>query len=480
MHAFSSSETAVLERKADVRGSIHRTAGRNIDLYYELDRCAEWAKKNGLCKICLQFPDALLHESVEVALCLGKRLGSKPYILADTSYGSCCVDEVAAKHVNADGIIHFGHACLTPTDDHLHKLYVFEKLPVDCQHFVSCFRCVFECRDAKILLLYDVCYQHAIESVVELITSEFPDVVVSELATSNRSPEAEVETKLGRNFKLLSGSILEEYSVVFIGRDGPTLSNIALTFLGKALYWYDPAGVKKLEHYNVQNSKFLMKRMHLIERIKDAKTLGVVVGTLGVSKYLVAVDRLKELARQQGKKLYIIAVGKPSVSKLANFPEIDIFVLIACPENSLLDSKEFYRPIVTPYEVELACNANREWSQEYILEFHNLLPGGRHYQELETSQSNTTEGTADVSLVTGQIRVMPERESSRSSVSSSDAVALKGDSAVSTDLATGSEFLSKRSWQGLEQNLGQNDVVLASKGRSGVPQNYDTDLDTMS
>jgi len=70
------------------------------------------------------------------------------------------------------------------------------------------------------------------ESIVELIASEFPNVVVSELATSSRSPEAEVETKLGRNFKLLSGSILEEYSVVFIGRDGPTLSNIALTFLG--------------------------------------------------------------------------------------------------------------------------------------------------------------------------------------------------------------------------------------------------------
>lgn len=62
--------------------------------------------------------------------------------------------------------------------------------------------------------------------------SEFPNVVVSELATSSRSPEAEVENKLGRNFKLHSGSILEEYSVVFIGRDGPTLSNIALTFLG--------------------------------------------------------------------------------------------------------------------------------------------------------------------------------------------------------------------------------------------------------
>ena len=26
---------------------------------------------------------------------------------------SCCVDEVAADHVNADAIIHFGTACLT-------------------------------------------------------------------------------------------------------------------------------------------------------------------------------------------------------------------------------------------------------------------------------------------------------------------------------------------------------------------------------
>lgn len=60
------------------------------------------------------------------------------YVLADTTYGSyaltpsiplrgkkadhscfgdgsrCCVDEVAAQHVDADLIIHYGHACLSP------------------------------------------------------------------------------------------------------------------------------------------------------------------------------------------------------------------------------------------------------------------------------------------------------------------------------------------------------------------------------
>jgi diphthamide biosynthesis protein 2 len=93
-------------------------------------------------------------------------------------------------------------------------------------------------------------------------------------------------------------------------------------FAGRDFHWYDPSGTQQLEQYSVENSKFLMKRMHLIERIKDAKTLGILVGTLGASNYLGAVDRLKELAKQRGKKLYIIAVGKPSVTKLANFPEV--------------------------------------------------------------------------------------------------------------------------------------------------------------
>lgn len=35
------------------------------------------------------------------------------YILADTSYGSCCVDEVAAQHANCDLIVHFGFSCLS-------------------------------------------------------------------------------------------------------------------------------------------------------------------------------------------------------------------------------------------------------------------------------------------------------------------------------------------------------------------------------
>jgi diphthamide biosynthesis protein 2 len=42
-------------------------------------------------------------------------LSPKPVmtILADTAYGQCCVDEVAAEHFSADCLVHYGPACLS-------------------------------------------------------------------------------------------------------------------------------------------------------------------------------------------------------------------------------------------------------------------------------------------------------------------------------------------------------------------------------
>lgn len=104
---------------------------------YETDRTIEWILSNDYTRVALQFPDELLPDSTSVEKVLhnglkkgrkenveeginGLNLDGKPakerkiYILADTSYGSCCVDEVAADHAAADCIIHYGRACLSP------------------------------------------------------------------------------------------------------------------------------------------------------------------------------------------------------------------------------------------------------------------------------------------------------------------------------------------------------------------------------
>ncbi|KAJ9593395.1 hypothetical protein L9F63_015099 [Diploptera punctata] len=473
MSGFSSNEISVIERKIEVKDNISKLS-TDIDYYYEIDRCVNWLKEKQLHKVCLQFPDYLLCDSVAVALHIESKAGFQPYILGDTSYGSCCVDVVAAQHVKADGIIHFGHACLSPTSG-LPILYIFEKFQIDVHQFTKSFRHTFTDTSKKFLLFFAVEYQHAIDDIITDISSEY-HLTVTTLATATPIVSNSDDNKSmigGRWFTLPNNTILEEYYIVFIGNDGPTLFNIGLTLQGMQLFLYDPSGDQQLKVYSTTNSKFLMKRMYLVERVKDATTLGILVGTLGVSNYLESVNRVKQLAKLRGKKCYIIAVGKPNVAKLANFPEIEVFVLVACPENSLMDSKEFFQPIVTPYELEIACNA-RKWTERYVLEFQNLLSGATDYQETDSS----VDDFGDVSLVSGRVRSMAITDSTES-VDATDAVALKNDGTISTVLSTGSKFLSERSWQGLEINLGRNQATIATQGRTGIPSKYDTDHETM-
>ncbi|XP_060667762.1 uncharacterized protein LOC107410453 [Ziziphus jujuba] len=47
-------------------------------------------------------------------------------MMANTAYGSYCVDEVQASHINADYVVHHGHACFSPTTT-LPAFFVFGK-----------------------------------------------------------------------------------------------------------------------------------------------------------------------------------------------------------------------------------------------------------------------------------------------------------------------------------------------------------------
>nr|CAD7613933.1 unnamed protein product [Timema genevievae] len=452
MFGFSSNETVSITKKVEIKEELTITPIESIDQVYELDRCTSWIQDKCVNKVCLQFPDALLGDCVEVAVSLGKRIGRQVYILGDTS---CCVDEVAAQHVGADAVIHFGHSCQSPTS-RLPVLYVFRKSPLDVSHFVTCFKDTFPDTSEKILLLYDVSYAHYMGEVSDMLEPAFRELCVSRLRVDQQDGGSSWSSLLAE------GSQERDYHLLYIGQDGPTLTNLVISLPGRSLRVYDPNSPSPdLRLYDGGKSRFLMRRLYLVERVKDARILGIVVGTLGVSDYLGAVERVKQLAARRGKKCYIFAVGKPNVAKLANFPEVEVFVLIACPENTLVDSKEFFRPLVTLYEVELACQ-DRPWSERYVVDFRELLPGGLHHAEIEDSP--TDPDTPDMSLITGQLRYLGDQLED----SSPDTVALRADMTVSL----GAESLASRSWQGLEQKLGQTEVRLAERGRSGLPRGY--------
>lgn len=108
------------------------------------------------------------------------------------------------------------------------------------------------------------------------------------------------------------------------------------------------------------------------------RIVGIVVGALSVRGYLRVVDRVKTLCKKAGKKFIVLSVGKINVAKLSNFADaVDVFVWISCPFNIMLETSEYPHPILTPFELEVACDPRRQWYADsgWVTDFRILLEG---------------------------------------------------------------------------------------------------------
>ncbi|KAJ3054362.1 Diphthamide biosynthesis protein 2, partial [Rhizophlyctis rosea] len=178
---------------------------------------------------------------------------------------------------------------------------------------------------------------------------------------------------MGRRYLLDSNQQLKDYTLFYVGAESLTLNSILMTHTGCPVFSFDPkTNVAREESGKV--NRLLNRRYYMLQQAKDASVIGIVVGTLGAASYMSVIKDLKRLIIASGKKPYLLAVGKPNPAKLGNFLEIDCFVLVACSENSLLDSREFLRPIVTPFELELALSKEHEWNGTYETDLTVLAP----------------------------------------------------------------------------------------------------------
>lgn len=470
MAGFSSNADEILSEQCTESVKPICSSENELLEKYNLNLCANWIKENNFSKVCLQFPDSLLPDSVDVALWLEKQLDFKPFILGDTTYSSCCVDEIAAEHINGDCIIHFGHACLSPTT-RVPVFYVFDKQSLDVSHFVCAVSalCGTASTTSPVLLLYDVAYSHYLGEMHEKLHSVDDKLIVSELC---RAKEQQVPchascklhdgarhhatVKFGRGYCYPATPIT---TVVYIGsEESKNFNNFLLSQTGRDIYVYNGSNLRP-----VTITRVIRKRLYLVEKVKDAKIIGILVATLGVQDYMSAVESVRKLAKRKGKKCYIISVGAPNVAKLANFPEIELYVLISCPETRIDNEKDYLQPIVTLMEAELALNEARHWDEKICTDFRELLPGGDQFIPLPDDYKKEE---PDISLITNKVRSVNDVEEI-TSVSGLE-IASRPDLTVSL----GGKGLADRTWQGLDQALGKTPVTKVSLGRSGIPQAY--------
>ena len=112
---------------------------------FEVPKTIWRIKTLGVKKVALQLPEGLTMFATTLADIIEKHTGAESVIMADVTYGACCVDDYSARALGCELMVHYGHSCLIPIDQTsgIKMLYVFVDIKIDPTHFVETIRVNF-------------------------------------------------------------------------------------------------------------------------------------------------------------------------------------------------------------------------------------------------------------------------------------------------------------------------------------------------
>jgi len=284
---------------------------------------------------------------------------------------------------------------------------------------------------------------------------------------------------------------LSDYTLLYIG-DASGEKSGSRQFLNILLRCCSPGGTNGCWAYDPLNnpgaintnpaassisiSRYLNRRYYLIQKVKMASIVGILVGTLSQKRFRSVIDRVRLLVEASGRSCYTFAVGKVNVAKLANYAEIEAFVLVGCTESSVLeDERDFHVPIVTPMEMEVAFG-KREWDGFYSHTFSDFLGVAENNGAVAPLENDVDESDDDepfFSPISGKYEsVGVGGKATRKHKNDIDLRTLPGGGQVTEYKSGAAEFWQDREYKGLEAAVGTTEVKAAVHGQTGIASDY--------
>nr|NVI70976.1 putative diphthamide biosynthesis protein 1 [Cucujiformia] len=240
-------------------------------------------------------------------------------------YGACCVDDLTAKSLRVDLLVHYGHSCLIPIDQMkgLKVLYVFVDIKIDPLHFLETIKYNFTIKTKL-----------SIVSTVQFLTTIF--------SVSKELKEIGYEVFIPQSKPLSSGEILgctapvlqDTDVLIYLGDGRFHLESIMIANPKIQAYRYDPYEKKMTKEYYKQEEMKAIRK-NFIEQSKKANKFGVILGTLGRQGNFGVVDYLRKSLKDKNKEAIVILLSEIFPKKLNLFHQLDAFVQTACPRLSI-------------------------------------------------------------------------------------------------------------------------------------------------
>jgi diphthamide biosynthesis protein 2 len=318
--------------------------------------------------------------------------------------------------------------------------------------------------------------------------------------------------------------VLKTYALFHISDPAPSLL-LSLYNRFSSLYVLSTPSTEPitLDNPTFRTAALLRRRFARVLSLSSAGVIGILVNTLSVTTSLASIDHLRRRIADAGKKSYTVVVGRLNPAKLANFSEVEGWVVVGCWEGGLIEGEEgYWRPVVTPFELEVALMSEDEriWGAEWWGGTEKLkieveeasekekINGGHGPEktigdgapELEVDDGVEGEESLppEFDLRTGRLvshsrpmrQHLPIRSAKNTTATTQDASSGENSAtaliqrsrpgelaSVNGVVSPGAEYLrSQRTWQGLGSDFAENPDEARStgveEGRSGIARGY--------
>jgi len=310
---------------------------RRLDFDFEIPRVIGEIKKRKAKRVLVQLPLGIKTGFMSNLKKIEKATGADVIISGGNCWGGCDVPLDEAKMIGANLIIHFGHAPFTKIDFPI--VYVYLKDKSSLTGLVK--ESLKEIKSWKnIGLISSIQHVHKLEEIKKFY--------------EKNGKRVEIPRAVGHAF--LSGHVVGcEYGglkalkegiecIIVLGNQFHALG-AALALVGKPTILIDSYN-NKVVNMDKKRDLLIRQRNIAISKVKEAKKIGVIVGTK-IGQKFGAYNNIKKELEKQGKEVMVITMDEMTPDKIMNFYDIEGFIELACPRIATDDYGKYEKPILT-------------------------------------------------------------------------------------------------------------------------------------
>ena len=310
-------------------------------------------RKRGSKRILLQMPEGLKPIGYRLSKTLEEKAGVEVFVSGDPCYGACDLALGPKAHVQADLLVHVGHAEIPGEFPKESVLYVEARADEPVDELVDQAARMLE-TERTIGIASNIQHIHQLDRVREILEKHGKEVLVGRASGWLRYPGQVLGCDYG-SVRAIAAEV--DAIVVLSGGDFHAIGIPLAT--GKRTIVVDPFQ-RTITDMTEACRKLLRKRWMSIERFKEARRVGIIVGLKSSQMNIALARRLKQLLQQNGRSAILICAAEVIPETLGSFTDLEGYVEVSCPRISTDDQERYRKPILNPEELMIALG-KKSW-----------------------------------------------------------------------------------------------------------------------